>query len=112
MQAPPNFPGPPLPEGEEVKAACVEPGEGRGGAPIAERFGPEWMVTVLTGIAYISISLLAVATLLIGGLFFYHGFLTLIGRSPGTIIEEDRERLAAQPVIKPKVVDEPQPGES
>ena len=81
---------------------------GMGGAPIAERFGPEWLVTVLTGIAYISISLLAVATLLIGGLFFYHGFLTLIGRSPGTIIEEDRERLAAQPVMKPKVVDEPQ----
>ena len=81
---------------------------GMGGAPIAERFGPEWLVTVLTGIAYISISLLAVATLLIGGLFLYHGFLTLSGRSPGTIIEEARERLAAQPVMKPKVVDEPQ----
>lgn len=81
---------------------------GMGGAPIAERFGPEWMVTVLRGIAYISISLLAVATLLIGGLFFYHGFLTLVGKSPGKIIEEDYERLASQPVIKPTVVDDPQ----
>ena len=79
---------------------------GMGGAPIAERFGPAWMVTVLTGIAYISIGLLAIATLLIGGLFFYHGFLTLIGRSPGTIMAEDEQRLAELPKVQARVVEE------
>ena len=79
---------------------------GMGGAPIAERFGPEWLVTVLTGIAYISSGFLAIATLLIGGLFFYHGFLTLIGRSPGTIMAEDAERLANLPKVRTSVVEE------
>ena len=79
---------------------------GMGGAPIAERFGPAWMVTVLTGIAYISIGFLTIATLLVGGLFFYHGFLTLIGRSPGTIVAEDEQRLAGLPKVRARVVEE------
>ena len=80
---------------------------GMGGAPIAERFELDWLVTILTGISYVSIGLLAIAALLIGGLFFYHGFLTLLGKSPGEVIEKDKQRAQATPRRVATVVEEP-----
>ena len=79
---------------------------GMGGAPIAEKFGPEWLVTVFTSISYISLGFLTIATLLIGGLFFYHGALTLMGKSPGEIIEKDKERLSNQVYAAAQVIEE------
>ena len=79
---------------------------GMGGAPIAEKFGPSWLVTIFTSISYISLAFLSVATLLIGGLFLYHGALTFLGMSPGEIIEKDKERLAGLPRASGKVVEE------
>ena len=80
---------------------------GMGGAPIAEKFGPSWLVTVFTSVSYISLGFLSIATLFIGGLFFYHGALTLMGKSPGEVIEKDKERLRTSsntlaPVIEEK----------
>ena len=65
---------------------------GMGGAPIAEKYGPEWLVGVLTTISYVSLGVLAIATLFVGGLFLHHGFLTLIGKSPGEVIKQDSQR--------------------
>lgn len=58
---------------------------GMGGAPIAEKFGPEWMVTVLTWISYVSVGLLAIAAVFIGGLGAWHGLLVILGRDIGTV---------------------------
>lgn len=79
---------------------------GMGGAPIAEKFGPPWLVTVFTSVSYVSLGFLTIATLLIGGLFFYHGFLTLIGKSPGEVIKKDQERKAQIPPAVVEVVKE------
>ena len=79
---------------------------GMGGAPIAEKFGPSWLVTVLTSISYVSLAFLSVATLLIGGLFFYHGALTFFGVSPGEVIKKDEERLSKRPPVSPTVCED------
>lgn len=79
---------------------------GMGGAPIAEKFGIDWLVTALTGIAYIANAFLAISSLLIGGLFLYHGALTLMGKSPGQIMQEDAERLAKMPPAEVVVVEQ------
>ena len=79
---------------------------GMGGAPIAEKFGPPWLLTVFTGISYVSLGFLSIATLLIGGLFLYHGALTFFGISPGEVIKKDEERLSKLPPVTAKVVEE------
>jgi len=58
---------------------------GMGGAPIAEYFELPWLVILLQWIAYISVAVLLVATVVIGGLGMYHGILTVLGKSPGTL---------------------------
>ena len=62
---------------------------GMGGAPIAEYFGLVWLMHGLRWISHIALFLLSVATLVVGGLGLYHGFLTVIGKSPGTISENE-----------------------
>ena len=79
---------------------------GMGGAPIAEKFGPSWLVTVFTSVSYISLGFLSIATFLIGGLFFYHGALTLMGKSPGEVIEKDKKRLSENRRVIGQVVEE------
>ncbi|MDP7039747.1 MAG: hypothetical protein QGI45_11355 [Myxococcota bacterium] len=58
---------------------------GMGGAPIAEYFGFIWLMHALVWMSYIALFLLSIATLVVGGLGLYHGYLTVIGQSPGTI---------------------------
>lgn len=60
---------------------------GMGGAPIAEYFGLIWLMHALVWMSYIALFLLSIATLIVGGLGLYHGYLTVIGQSPGTISE-------------------------
>ena len=62
---------------------------GMGGAPIAEYFGLIWLMHALVWMSYIALFLLSLATLVVGGLGLYHGFLTVIGQSPGTISEQN-----------------------
>ena len=74
---------------------------GMGGAPIAEKFGPQWLVTVLTTISYISIALLTIATLAVGGLGLYHGYLTIRGKEIGTISRPpESEQVPSKPVVE------------
>ena len=79
---------------------------GMGGAPIAEKFGPAWLVTVLTSISYVSLGLLTIATLIVGGLGIHHGYLTIMGRAPnmGGQVSPVVESLAGVPVVE-----EPEP---
>lgn len=58
---------------------------GMGGAPIAEKFQVFWLMHTLKWTAWIACALLAVATLLVGGMGVYHGLLTVVGKSPGSL---------------------------
>tara|TARA_Y100001934_G_C12293075_1_gene745888 strand:+ start:470 stop:781 length:312 start_codon:yes stop_codon:yes gene_type:complete len=75
---------------------------GMGGAPIAEYFGLIWLMHGLVWMSYIALFLLSVATLIVGGLGLYHGFLTVIGQSPGTISEKQPVANSFVPV-EPRV---------
>jgi len=74
---------------------------GMGGAPIAEKFGVTWLVFVLKWIAYVSVGLVAVATLVIGGLGMHHGILTLLGKDVSTLSSSSPERrLSGTPRVE------------
>lgn len=74
---------------------------GMGGAPIAEKFEVAWLVTVLTGISYLSVGLLAVAALFIGGLGMWHGILVIFGREVGRVSQVAPVRpLPAEPRVE------------
>ena len=79
---------------------------GMGGAPIAEYFGQIWLMHTLKWIAWIAIALLSVATLIIGGLGLYHGILTIMGKSPGTVTAP----MAAAPLPSVPQVEDPDGG--
>jgi hypothetical protein len=75
---------------------------GMGGAPIAEYFGLSWLVVALKWLSYGSVGILAVATLLIGGLGMYHGILTVLGKEIGTITPKRNATgsLPSRPVVE------------
>lgn len=73
---------------------------GMGGAPIAEYYGIAWLEVGLRWLAYVSVGLLSIATLLIGGLGMYHGILTVLGRSPGTVTRPPAPATAFEPKVE------------
>ncbi len=74
---------------------------GMGGAPIAELFGLTWLVLALKWLSYVSVSILTVATVLIGGLGMYHGILTVLGKEVGTVTTKKQPApLPSRPVVE------------
>jgi hypothetical protein len=73
---------------------------GMGGAPIAEKFGVMWLMTGLTWVSYASVALLAVATMIIGGLGMYHGVLTVLGKEVGRVTAPPTARPLPRPTVE------------
>ena len=74
---------------------------GMGGAPIAEKFELIWLMNILTGISYVSVALLSVAAIGVGGLGLYHGILVILGREVTTMSKKKAVRpLPANPKVE------------
>jgi len=81
---------------------------GMGGAPIAEKFDLPWLMYILTGIAYVSVALLAVAAIFVGGLGLWHGILVILGKEVGTFSGERKPEpkpLPGNPQVERPVED-------
>jgi hypothetical protein len=73
---------------------------GMGGAPIAEKFDVLWLMTALKWLSYVSVVVLVVAALGIGGLGLYHGILTVLGKDVGTLSRKSAPEPFRDPVVQ------------
>jgi len=75
---------------------------GMGGAPIAEKFGYPVTMQALQWIAYGSVAVLCVASLIIGGIGIKHGVMVILGKEIETLKGEPviRQPLPA-PIVEP-----------